>query len=76
MKSATTLIFMNLKSTKYEIIDRPGPRSCPIHIIVKSTDNSVHLKFIDAKNYVAANMEFDDFLRDIGKVQPNESVIQ
>ncbi|KAA6366529.1 MAG: hypothetical protein EZS28_037944, partial [Streblomastix strix] len=58
MQSAATHIFMNLKSNKFEIIDRPGPRGCPIHIIVKSTENSVHLKFIDAKNYVGANMEF------------------
>ncbi|KAA6342550.1 MAG: hypothetical protein EZS28_052380, partial [Streblomastix strix] len=76
MQSATTLIFMNLKSNKYEIIDRQGSRLCPIHIIVKSEENSVHLKFIDAKNYVAVNMEFDDFLRDIGKVEPCESLIQ
>ncbi|KAA6370409.1 MAG: hypothetical protein EZS28_034064, partial [Streblomastix strix] len=76
LKSATTLIFMNLKSNKYEIIDRPGPRSCPIHIIVKSTENSIHLKFIDAKNYVSADMELDDFLRDIGKVEPCESLIK
>ncbi|KAA6389496.1 MAG: hypothetical protein EZS28_014976 [Streblomastix strix] len=61
-KSATTLIFKNINSMKCEIIDRPGSRSCPIHIIDKSTDNSIHLKFIDAKNYVSANMELDDFL--------------
>ncbi|KAA6396273.1 MAG: hypothetical protein EZS28_008199 [Streblomastix strix] len=65
LKSATTLIFKNIKSMKYEIIDRPGLRSYPIHIIVKSTDNSINIKFIDAKNYVSANMELDDFLRDI-----------
>ncbi|KAA6391148.1 MAG: hypothetical protein EZS28_013322 [Streblomastix strix] len=76
LKSAATLIFMNLKSNKYEIINRPGPRSCPIHIKVKSTENSIHLKFIDAKNYVSANMELDDFLRDIGKVEPCESLIK
>ncbi|KAA6331156.1 MAG: hypothetical protein EZS28_053418, partial [Streblomastix strix] len=66
LKSATTLIFKNIKSMKYEIIDRPGSRCFPLHMIVKSTDNSIPLKFIDAKNYVSANMELYDFLRDIG----------
>ncbi|KAA6364955.1 MAG: hypothetical protein EZS28_039518, partial [Streblomastix strix] len=74
LKSATTLIFKNIKSMKYEIIDRPGSRCCLIHIIVKSTDNSIHLKFIDAKNYVSANMELDDFLRDIGKVELSDDI--
>ncbi|KAA6381041.1 MAG: hypothetical protein EZS28_023432 [Streblomastix strix] len=69
MQSTTTLVFMNLKSNKYDIIDRPGQRGCPIHVIVKSTENSVHLKFIDDKNYVGANMKFDNFLINIGKVK-------
>ncbi|KAA6402416.1 MAG: hypothetical protein EZS28_002062 [Streblomastix strix] len=76
LKSATTLVFKNIKQMKNEIIDRPGSRSCPIHIIVKPTDNSIHLKFIDAKNYVSANMELDDFLRDIGKVQLSNDIIR
>ncbi|KAA6340386.1 MAG: hypothetical protein EZS28_052537, partial [Streblomastix strix] len=76
LKSATTLIFKNIKSMKYEIIDRSGSRSCPIHIIVKLIDNSIHLKFIDAKNYVSSNMELDDFLRDIGKVELSDDIIR
>ncbi|KAA6397638.1 MAG: hypothetical protein EZS28_006835 [Streblomastix strix] len=62
LKSATTLIFNSIKSNKYEIIDRPGKRRCPIHIIVKSTENSIHLKFVDAKNYVSADMKFQQVL--------------
>ncbi|KAA6399242.1 MAG: hypothetical protein EZS28_005230 [Streblomastix strix] len=75
LKSAMTLIFKNIKSMQYKINDRPGSRSCQIHIIVKSTDNSIHLKFIDAKNYVSANIELDDFLRDIGKVELSNELI-
>ncbi|KAA6404253.1 MAG: hypothetical protein EZS28_000211 [Streblomastix strix] len=76
LKSATTLIFKNIKSSKYEIIDRPGTTCCPIHLIVKSTDNSIHLKFIDAKNYVSANIELDDFLMDIGEVELSDDIIR
>ncbi|KAA6403822.1 MAG: hypothetical protein EZS28_000657 [Streblomastix strix] len=57
LKSAVMLIVMNFKSNKYEIIERPGPKSCSIHIIVKSTENFIHLKFIDAKNYISADMD-------------------
>ncbi|KAA6377376.1 MAG: hypothetical protein EZS28_027097, partial [Streblomastix strix] len=71
LKSATTLIFKNIKSSKYEILDRHGPRSCQTHIIVKSANNSIHLKFIDAKNYISDNIEFDNFIRDIGKIEPS-----
>ncbi|KAA6384044.1 MAG: hypothetical protein EZS28_020428 [Streblomastix strix] len=76
LKSATTLIFKNIKSMKYEIIDRPGSRSCLTRIIVKYTDNSIHLKYVDDKNYVSANMELDDFLRDIGKVELSNDIIR
>lgn len=66
---------MNLHIKKYEIIDRLGSRSCPIHIIVNSTDNSIRIIFIDAKNYICANMQLDDFRRDIDKVELSNDII-
>jgi hypothetical protein len=75
MKSASTLIFMNLKSDKYEINDRPGSRSSPIYITIKSTENSIHLKFIDAKNYVSSDMKIDKFISEFGKVQLSKDII-
>ncbi|KAA6394934.1 MAG: hypothetical protein EZS28_009540 [Streblomastix strix] len=75
LKSATTLIFRNLNSDKYNVIDFPGSSTCPKHIIVKSTENSIHLKFLDAKNYVSDDMSFDDFINDFGNEQPADNII-
>jgi hypothetical protein len=66
---------MNLKSDKYEIIERPGSRSSPIYITVKSIENSIHLKFIDAKNYVSSDMNIDKFISEFGKVPSSNDII-
>ncbi|KAA6368099.1 MAG: hypothetical protein EZS28_036374, partial [Streblomastix strix] len=73
-KFDTSLIFRNLHSNQYVISKYIGSGAHPKQIVVKNKENSVTLKFIDAKSYLAPNMEYDAFIKDIGKVVLNKPV--
>ncbi|KAA6384063.1 MAG: hypothetical protein EZS28_020411 [Streblomastix strix] len=73
-KFDTSLIFRNLHSNQYVISKYIGSGAHPKQIVVRNTENSVTLKFIDVKSYLAPNMEYDAFIKDIGKVVLNQPV--
>ncbi|KAA6403672.1 MAG: hypothetical protein EZS28_000785 [Streblomastix strix] len=67
-KFDTSLIFRNLHSNQYVISKYIGSGAHPKQIVVRNKENSVTLKFIDVKQYLAPNIEYDAFIKDIGKV--------
>ncbi|KAA6372164.1 MAG: hypothetical protein EZS28_032309 [Streblomastix strix] len=67
-KFDTSLIFRNLHQNKYIISKYIGSGAHPKQIVVRNKENSVTLKFIGVKSYLAPNMEYDAFIKDIGKV--------
>ncbi|KAA6367784.1 MAG: hypothetical protein EZS28_036689, partial [Streblomastix strix] len=73
-KFDTSSIFRNLHSNQYIISKYIGSGAHPKQIVVRNKENSVTLKFIDVKSYLAPNMEYDAFIKDIGKVVLNSPV--
>ncbi|KAA6396420.1 MAG: hypothetical protein EZS28_008052 [Streblomastix strix] len=73
-KFDTSLIFRNLHSNQYVISKYIGSGSHPKQNVVRNTKNSITLKFIDAKSYLAPNMEYETFVKDIGKTLKNSSI--
>ncbi|KAA6380366.1 MAG: hypothetical protein EZS28_024107 [Streblomastix strix] len=73
-KFDTSLIFRNLHQNQYVISKYIGSGSHPKQIVVRNTENSVTLKFIDVKSYLAPNMEYEAFIKDIGKTTCNKPI--